>query len=92
MPYNRERDRVKNREKRNEKKRLLAEHFGNRCLDCGGVFPPCVYDYHHRNPSQKKFELGTRLWKSMEELIEEGEKCDILCSNCHRIRHDKEWA
>ena len=90
MPYDRERDRIKNRNKRDEKKRLLAEHFGDMCVDCGQSFPICCYDYHHKNPEEKKFELGTRLWLSLDELIKEGDKCVMLCSNCHRIRHHKE--
>jgi hypothetical protein len=91
MPYYSERHRVPARNKRQEKKQILAEHFGNKCMDCEQTFPVCCYDYHHRNPEEKSFEIAGRMYLSMEELIEEGDKCDLLCSNCHRIRHFKSW-
>lgn len=58
------------------------------CMDCGGVFPPYVMDFDHRDPTKKSFSLTSprALLKSREELIEEIEKCDIVCANCHRIR------
>ena len=91
MGYNRERDRTKNRDRRELKKKQLAEHFGDKCVDCGQSFPPCVYDYHHRNPNEKSFEIGSKMHWDLSLLIEEAEKCDLLCSNCHRIRHNTEW-
>ena len=87
MPYIRDRDRVRIRNNREDKKTLLAEHFGNKCVDCGKSYPPCVYDYHHRDPSTKEFEIGSKMFYTLERLIAEGEKCDLLCANCHRIRH-----
>ena len=87
MAYNSERDRQRTKDKRDLKKRLLAEHFGDKCVDCGRTYPPCVYDYHHRDPSTKEFEIGSTMYKTLEDLIVEANKCDLLCSNCHRIRH-----
>jgi hypothetical protein len=72
-------------------KARLVELAGGKCLDCKGVFPPVCYDFHHRDPSSKLFEIsGMRLIQWAEpELLEELAKCDLLCSNCHRIR---EWC
>lgn len=64
------------------------------CLDCKGVFPPCVMDFDHRDPSQKKFAIasapcsGTR---SIASIIAEIKKCDLVCANCHRIRTARDF-
>ena len=58
------------------------------CADCGESFPPCAMDFDHRNPRTKKFTIGTALKNcfSLEKLLEEIAKCDIVCAVCHRIR------
>lgn len=71
------------------KQRLMA-HYGNKCCDCGGSFPECVYDFHHLDPSQKDTSFGkinTNSWARIEKEIIG--KCVMLCANCHRIRHAK---
>ena len=53
---------------------------------CKGMFPACCYDFHHRTPNEKDFEISQRLYiLSFEELTAEADKCDLLCANCHRI-------
>lgn len=59
------------------------------CLRCGGVFPPECIDFDHRDPLQKKITIGRYKGRSiglLNTLLEEVEKCDIICANCHRIR------
>lgn len=58
------------------------------CVDCGGEFPPCCMDFDHRDPSKKSFGIAQkmRLSPSRKTLENEMLKCDIVCSNCHRIR------
>lgn len=62
---------------------------GGKCERCGGLFHPSVYDFHHRDPSKKKFNLSIdRLANRATDLImKELEKCSLLCSNCHREVH-----
>lgn len=57
------------------------------CMDCGISYPPFVMDLDHRDPSQKKYNVGgmTKMG-SWNKMIEEASKCDVVCSNCHRIR------
>ena len=76
--------------RRDERKLKLVEHFDNKCSDCGGIFPPCCYDFHHIDPSTKSFEIAPRLDGNFETILKEAEKCIMICSNCHRIRHYKE--
>jgi len=88
-PYyklNREERKAVENKKNREKKALLVDHFGNKCFDCNQEFPDCVYDFHHIDPTQKDLKLSSYRAVS-DSLWKEADKCVMLCSNCHRIRH-----
>lgn len=56
-------------------------------MDCGGIFPTCVMDFHHRDPAEKIAAVTNLLLNAgRQKVIEEIAKCDLICSNCHRIR------
>jgi hypothetical protein len=43
-------------------------------------------DFDHVR-GEKKFNIGpTAAANSVKMILEEAKKCDIVCSNCHRIR------
>jgi hypothetical protein len=66
-------------------KRKAVVLKGDVCFDCGQQYPDAVYDFHHIDPTQKDFSIGkSRNWSKIEKELE---KCVMLCSNCHRIRH-----
>lgn len=68
-----------------EKKRKLVELYGGKCIKCGYSKYIGALEFHHRNPKEKKFAIsGSGLVRSMEALIKEAGKCDMLCSNCHK--------
>lgn len=72
--------------KNRDRKKTLVEMFHRICHDCGGVFPDCVYDFHHKEPSQKDFKIS--YFRVLDDrLFSELKKCIMVCSNCHRIRH-----
>lgn len=74
------------RRKHAEKKRALIQSWkAQPCADCGVMYPPCVMDFDHIR-GIKKFNIGQHINRSMPALLEEREKCDVVCSNCHRIR------
>jgi len=56
------------------------------CADCGRRFPPCVMQFDHRDPATKKFMISRSRTRAHAALIAEAEKCDIVCTNCHRVR------
>lgn len=73
---------------RQKKQQELINMLGGRCNRCHGIFLPSVYDFHHRDPKEKEFSIGSLLSsKSIETLRKEAEKCELLCANCHRIAH-----
>lgn len=60
------------------------------CRKCGEK-RPYVLDFHHRDPSVKEGTINHMLKSSsFEKLMEEINKCDVLCANCHREFHHLE--
>ena len=74
-------------ERWNKRKLEAIEYKGGKCLDCGNVFPYFVYDFHHLDPNEKEMGWEKMRKVSKERLYAELDKCVLLCSNCHRIRH-----
>lgn len=63
---------------------------GSKCLDCGISYPNepyVVFDFHHRNPEQKDVDWSELKLRTNDRIKKELDKCDLLCSNCHRKRH-----
>lgn len=76
--------------KRNQQRRdECVDALGGECMRCGGLFPRCVYDFHHRDPTTKVDAISNLLSKP-KLLKEELKKCDLLCANCHRVKHHEE--
>ena len=74
----------------------LIEFKGGKCLLCGDEYNgsnASMFDFHHRIPEEKEFgiNMATILNKSMAKILKEVEKCDLLCSNCHRLLHSGGW-
>ncbi len=74
-------------DRRTEQKLRAINLLGGKCYDCGISYPPCVYDFHHTNPLEKDGFVGSFLHRSWDKVIDEINKCVLLCSNCHRLRH-----
>lgn len=76
------------------KAKLLAM-FGGACVDCALAYNgknACVFHFHHRDPSTKTFALGNQLCnKAWQAIVAEARKCDLLCANCHELRHSGEF-
>lgn len=66
----------------------LNELKSEPCMDCNLSYHYCVMDFHHRNPMDKHQDVSRMLSRgcSREFILKEIEKCDLICSNCHRIR------
>lgn len=61
------------------------------CSICGKSFPPCAMDFHHKEDSIKDFGIAAAMYKpnkiSIEQLMQEIDKCILVCACCHRILH-----
>jgi hypothetical protein len=63
---------------------------GSECIDCKISYPTepyVIFDFHHRDPSNKDFDWSVLKLRTEKKIKEELDKCDLLCSNCHRKRH-----
>ena len=82
-------DWVKNNNKiSNERARLvkifISEYKVKRgCCDCGYNKHHSALDFDHIIGNK---ELNVSHSKSVNQAIKEIEKCEVVCSNCHRIR------
>jgi len=71
--------------KRNYIRKKLIEMKGGKCQYCNYCKSIQALEFHHRNPKTKLFKLsGINLTsKPWKEILNELEKCDLLCANCH---------
>lgn len=69
-------------------RRLVDSLKDNPCVDCGLRFPPECMDFDHVR-GIKLFQIGQMGHRRPDALLEEIEKCDVVCANCHRIRTRK---
>jgi hypothetical protein len=68
-------------------KNAAIEYLGGKCRHCGYSENQAALEFHHRDPNEKEFTIGHVANKSWEFIKKELDKCDLLCSNCHRIEH-----
>jgi hypothetical protein len=72
-----------------EQKRKIIQQFKNApCMDCHGWFEPCQMDFDHVDGT-KISDLSHMKSRSLKIVLEEIEKCDLVCANCHRLRTEK---
>lgn len=75
-------------EKRRRNKKYIDDiKAKSKCKKCGFKHPAAL-QFHHRDPSIKDDTVshGTAHW-GLKRLKLEIAKCDILCANCHCIKH-----
>ena len=65
----------------------ICEICGGKCSICG--YDRCVdaLEFHHENPQEKEFKLGSGNTMSWKEYRAEALKCKLVCSNCHKEIH-----
>jgi hypothetical protein len=59
------------------------------CMDCGLVITEhnlYKFDFDHREPKLKRFQLSAPSTRSTESVLDEIAKCDVVCRNCHSDR------
>jgi hypothetical protein len=93
--YLKNKDKYKTSAKKHTKhnKRKLKQYISNLkettpCKDCNKFYIAIVMDFDHRLGEIKKFNVAYMVGKhkNREDIEAEIAKCDIVCSNCHRIR------
>ena len=74
---------------RRSMKKQAIKILGGKCSVCG--YDKCIdaLEFHHKNPKEKDFKIGSGNTMSWKEYKNEAEKCVLLCTNCHKEIHSK---
>lgn len=78
-------DRVVSWRQRTKKK--LVDYKGGCCNICGYNKSIFALEFHHVDPTEKDFNIAGKSY-SFERLVEEVDKCILVCSNCHSEIHN----
>lgn len=74
--------------KRRKIKEDLVEYKGGKCEVCG--YDKCIaaLEFHHRDFTEKDFNLSKKGYThGLEKAKKEVDKCILICANCHREIH-----
>lgn len=78
--------------RRNKEKQVHLQSFVNAvksypCEDCGKDYPHYVMDFDHLPEFDKEMDISQMYkWGSWTKVVDEIMKCELVCSNCHRVR------
>jgi hypothetical protein len=81
------------REKQNARSRVMKAKINSMlrdhklaagCADCGYSNHHAALEFHHVGDDK---EINLSFAKSIAQAKREMAKCEVLCSNCHRLRH-----
>lgn len=81
--------RVRKREYILRNQTFINEYKNKRtCVDCGISYHSSVMEFDHIT-NDKSFNIseGVRNGLSLKRLEQEIAKCELVCANCHRLRH-----
>lgn len=59
--------------------------LGGKCNRCGWTGDIAAFEFHHQ--ADKDFTISLHTNRSWEVVKAEVLKCELVCSNCHRIEH-----
>ena len=82
-----EKTRQRAKDKRGKITKALQEIRQNTpCTDCKENYPYWVMEFDHLG--NKSFTIGQyyNYTQSMEKVMEEVAKCEVVCANCHKTR------
>lgn len=66
----------------------IRQQKAKPCVDCKGSYPYYVMDFDHL--TDKKFNINnSHSQYGLSRIKKEIAKCELVCSNCHRIRTHK---
>jgi hypothetical protein len=90
---NKEQRKKLNLEQKTKIREYITQQKQKPCHDCGKTYPHYVMDFDHL--SNKEFQISFAIVAkySLKRIEKEIQKCELVCSNCHRIRtHNRRLA
>ncbi|MEB3228839.1 MAG: hypothetical protein VKJ27_10700 [Synechocystis sp.] len=79
---------------KNQRKLEFCLYKGGCCSECGFEATEdtiAAFDFHHIDPSEKEYTPSDMLMLRKDKVFKELDKCLLLCSNCHRILHHRQY-
>ena len=83
-----------NNDKFRNNKKIILDFVGKKeCEECGWNGHQCALVFHHLNPKEKDFILSKvrtilhTVQDLQQNIIDEVNKCQLLCANCHQLKH-----
>ncbi|OGM11668.1 hypothetical protein A2V80_02715 [Candidatus Woesebacteria bacterium RBG_16_39_8b] len=73
------------------RRNIMIKIKSQPCKDCSNLYPYFVMDFDHRDRKSKVDSPARLRSYSFKKFMDEIKKCDIVCSNCHRIRTFKKY-
>lgn len=71
---------------REERRELMNSiKMAKGCEVCGYKEHPAALTFDHLDPTTKSFSPTHGTHRSIEKMMQELEKCRVLCANCHNI-------
>jgi len=89
VPKEKERLLKKNYTHRDALKKIVIEKKSVPCADCKVSYPFYVMDFDHQFDKKFTIAIAVMQGRSIKSVLEEIAKCEVVCSNCHRIRTHK---
>ena len=73
-----------------KRKIALVDLNGGCCSICGYSGNYAALEFHHTAPTNKVFNLDLRSLsnRAWSVVVAESEKCELVCSNCHKEIHN----
>jgi 5-methylcytosine-specific restriction endonuclease McrA len=81
MPHTKEQKREWARKKRIERRKFIYNYLGSKCSSCGTTDK---LEVDHIDPVTKSNTVSHLLTHSEARLLEELDKCQLLCTPCHK--------
>lgn len=66
--------------------RIISELLSRPCLDCKGSYPKPAMIFSYRQVPRHFRALSKLILRETKDFVDELEKCDVVCFNCHLIR------
>jgi hypothetical protein len=70
-------------------KEKSIQYKGGSCEKCGYNKCNSALEFHHLEPNEKDFGIGSYTVLAWDKVKEELDKCIMVCANCHREIHDE---
>ena len=72
-----------------DRKKKAIAYMGGCCAHCGYDKYYGALEFHHKDPTQKDVNWNKLRLRSWDRVLVELDRCEMLCSNCHREEHHR---